>query len=189
VTPAPESFATYTAKLLRFALDGATGKAIRFPLSPHTSEPVTRERVSSVLPAFAIALLTAAAAAGPADLAFIRGSWEGGPAGMKFQERWTEEAGGLMLGVSRTLRGGRAVAFEFLRIEFRDDGVFYVAQPGGAPKTEFKLTAFNSNSATFENPGHDHPKLIRYSLQSDGALKAELEGAEGKQAFVFRPAP
>jgi hypothetical protein len=132
----------------------------------------------------ALALL---AAASPADLAFMKGAWEGGAGSMKFEERWTEEAGGLMLGVSRTLKGERAVSFEFLRVEFRKDGVFYVAQPGGGPKTEFKLKASDGKSATFENPQHDHPKLIRYSLSPDGTLKAELDGAEGKQAFVFKP--
>lgn len=126
-------------------------------------------------------------AAGPADVAFLKGAWEGGRPGMKFEERWTEEAGGLMLGVSRTIKGERAIGFEFLRIEFRADGIFYVAQPGGRPKTEFKLTASDGTSATFENPAHDHPKLIRYSLAADGSLKAELDGAEGKQAFVFKP--
>lgn len=137
-----------------------------------------------MLVALALSLL---AAAGPADLAFMKGAWEGGTAsGMKFEERWTEEAGGLMLGVARTIKGERAVSFEFLRIEFRADGIFYVAQPGGRPKTEFKLTASDGRSATFENPAHDHPKLIRYSLSPDGSLKAELEGAEGKQAFVFK---
>jgi hypothetical protein len=92
-----------------------------------------------------------------------------------------------MLGVSRTIKGDRAVAFEFLRIEFRQDGVFYVAQPGGRPKTEFRLTASDGKSATFENPAHDHPKLIRYSLGAEGTLKAELDGAEGRQSFVFKP--
>ncbi len=136
--------------------------------------------------AFALSLL---AAAGPPDLAFMKGSWEGASGAMKFEERWTEEAGGLMLGLSRTLKGGRAVSFEFLRIEFREGGIFYVAQPNGRPKTEFRLTASDGKSATFENPEHDHPKVIRYSLGADGSLKAELEGAEGKQSFVFKPAP
>ena len=85
-----------------------------------------------------IPLALALLAAGPADLAFMKGAWEGGAGAMKFEERWTEEAGGLMLGVARTIKGDRAVAFEFLRVEFRKDGVFYVAQPGGRPKTEFR---------------------------------------------------
>jgi Domain of unknown function (DUF6265) len=137
-----------------------------------------------MLAAFAMSLL---ALATPNDLAFMKGAWEGGTSQVKFEERWTEEAGGLMLGVSRTIKGGKAIEFEFLRIEFRGDGVFYVAQPGGQPKTEFKLTASDGKSATFENPQHDHPKLIRYSLLPDGSLKAELDGAEGKQAFTFKP--
>lgn len=126
-------------------------------------------------------------AAGPADLAFLKGAWEGGPPGMKFEERWTEEAGGLMLGLSRTVKGEKAIGFEFLRIEFRADGIFYVAQPGGRPKTEFKLTASDGKSATFENPAHDHPKMIRYTRTEDGSLRADLDGAEGKQSFVFKP--
>ena len=132
----------------------------------------------------ALALISSA---GPADLAFMKGAWEGSAPGLKFEERWTEEAGGLMLGVSRTIKGDRAIGFEFLRIEFRKDGVFYVAQPGGKPKTEFKLTASDRQSATFENPEHDHPKLIRYSLMPDGSLKADLDGAEGEQTFSFKP--
>lgn len=126
-------------------------------------------------------------AAGPADLAFMKGAWEGGRPGMKFEERWTEEAGGLMLGLSRTVKGEKAIGFEFLRIEFRAEGIFYVAQPGGRPKTEFKLTASDGKSATFENPAHDHPKMIRYTRTDDGSLRADLDGAEGKQSFVFKP--
>ena len=77
------------------------------------------------------------------------------------------------------------MAFEFLRIEERADGVFYVAQPGGRPPTEFKLTKLEGNSVVFENPQHDHPKIIRYR-PGDGALVVEIEGDEGKQEFRFR---
>ena len=134
-------------------------------------------------------LALAVLAAGPADLAFMTGAWEAVRPGVTFEERWTEEKGGLMLGLGRTIKGDRAVGFEFLRIEFRQDGVFYVAQPGGSPKTEFKLAATGRDSATFENPAHDPPKRIRYSRDPDGSLRAELDGDEGRQSFVFRPAP
>jgi hypothetical protein len=40
---------------------------------------------------------------------------------MSFEERWTPPAGA-MLAVSRTLKGDRMVAFEFLRIVERDGG-------------------------------------------------------------------
>jgi len=135
----------------------------------------------------------AAVPAGPADLAFLQGSWEGGQGPLRFEERWTEARGGLMLGLARTTKGEgdatRALGFEFLRIEFRrNGGAVYVAQPGGRPKTEFPLTEKAVGMALFENPAHDHPKRIRYRLQADGSLVAELEGAEKSQRFVFRPA-
>ena len=139
-------------------------------------------------------LLTAALAAGPAgpagpaELAFLAGGWEGGTPELRIEERWTEEAGGLMLGLGRTVKGERAVAFEFLRIEFRKDGVFYVAQPGGKPPTEFQLTSADGRSATFENPQHDHPKRLRYALSPEGELTVDLDGDEGKQTFRFRRA-
>ena len=93
----------------------------------------------------------------------------------------------MMLGVSRTVVGDKAVGFEFLRVEARPEGVYYVAQPNGRAGTEFKLTKLEGESAVFENPEHDHPKIIRYRKNEDGSLTARIEGDEGVQAFVFRP--
>lgn len=96
-----------------------------------------------------------------------------------------------MLAVSRTVAGGRTVAFEFLRIETRADGAVYVAQPQGRPAVEFKLTQRSANRVVFENPQHDHPKIIRYSKELDGSLRAEIEGDEKgrhkKMEFRFKP--
>ncbi len=119
------------------------------------------------------------------NLRFLEGAWKGESGQTSFEEHWTDAAGGTMLGVSRTLVSGKTVAFEYLRIEARPDGVFYVAQPGGRPPTEFKLTQVSASEAVFENPQHDHPKLIRYR-PGDGGLVAEVEGDEGKQEFRFR---
>ena len=119
------------------------------------------------------------------DLSFLEGEWRGESGGAVIEERWTDGAGGTMLGLSRTLSSGKIAAFEFLRIEARADGVFYVAQPGGRPPTEFKLTRASAGEAVFENPQHDHPKIIRYRREGDG-LSAEVEGDEGKQVFRFR---
>ncbi len=95
-----------------------------------------------------------------------------------------------MLGMSRTIVRDRAVAFEFLRIEKRADGVYYVAQPGGRPPTAFKLTTVTKDSAVFENPQHDHPKIVAYRLDGPTGLIATIEGDEGgkhkKQEFRFK---
>jgi hypothetical protein len=137
---------------------------------------------------FWLAFVAGAFAAPSPDLEglrFLEGNWKGESGKATIEERWTDAAGGTMLGVSRTLVEGKTVAFEFLRIEAREDGVFYVAQPGGRPPTEFELTRTSASEAVFENPRHDHPKIIRYRLEHD-ALVAELEGDEGRQEFRFR---
>ena len=70
-----------------------------------------------------------------ADLGWITGHWSGPVGRANSEEHWIAPAGGAMFGVSRTIAKDRVVAFEFLRIEKRSDGIFYVAQPGGRPPT------------------------------------------------------
>ena len=59
---------------------------------------------------------------------------------------------------------------------------------GRTPATDFTLTKIDESSATFENPAHDFPKMIRYSKRPDGSLEAVVSGAGGEkpQTFVFR---
>jgi hypothetical protein len=121
------------------------------------------------------------------QLAWLAGAWSGASGPITFEERWTPSAGGAMLAVSRTLKGDRMVAFEFLRIVERDGGLVYIAQPNGQPPTEFTLTAMTSDGATFENPTHDFPKMIRYTRRGDGSLEATVgDGGKKTETFVFR---
>jgi len=118
-----------------------------------------------------------APAAAMADLRWLVGTWRGTAGSASVEEHWTQPDGGAMLGLGRTVRQGRMVGFEFLRIVTRGEAIVYIAQPGGQPPTEFPMTSSGPNIAVFENPAHDHPKLIRYRRAGD-ALTAELEGAE-----------
>jgi uncharacterized protein DUF6265 len=119
-------------------------------------------------------------------LAWLAGSWVGSNGTARFEERWTSPAGGAMLAVSRTVKNGRMVAFEFLRIVEKDGTLFYVAQPGGRPPTEFALTAIDGASATFENPAHDFPKVIRYAKRADGKLEARVtDSGTNAETYVF----
>ena len=125
-----------------------------------------------------------------AQLAWLAGTWSGGDGPVRFEERWTTPAGGAMLAVSRTLKGDRMVSFEFLRIVERDGSIVYIAQPGGRPPTEFALTAITADSATFENPTHDFPKMIRYSKLADGSLEARVsDGSQKGETFLFKKTP
>ncbi len=126
-------------------------------------------------------------------LAWIAGNWTGKMGRAQIEENWMPPLGGAMLGVSRTISntaaGPRMVAFEFLRIVQKEGETFYVAQPNGRPPTEFKLTSATDTKAVFENPTHDHPKIITYEKDANGDLLATIEGDEGgrhkKQQFRF----
>ena len=96
-----------------------------------------------------------------------------------------------MLGLSRTVAGGRTGAVEFLRIEGRAGSTVYGASHRAVRPDEFRLTQQSENRVVFENPQHDHPKIIRYSREPDGSLRSEIEGDEKgqhrKMEFRFQP--
>jgi hypothetical protein len=126
-----------------------------------------------------------------AQVAWIAGIWSGSTGTSTIEERWTPPAGGSMLAVSRTVRDGLMSAFEFLCIVERDGGLVYTAMPNGRqPATDFTLTKIDDTSATFENPEHDFPKMIRYTRRPDGALEAVIsDGGQKAQTFVFKREP
>jgi len=123
--------------------------------------------------------MPAPAKAAMEDLEWLTGAWVGTRGSSSIEERWSPPGGGAMLGVSRTVRGGAMVAFEFLRIVERDGGLVYVAQPGGNPPTEFVLTELGLTRAVFDNPRHDYPKRIVYELSDEGRLSATIGYARG----------
>lgn len=126
------------------------------------------------------------------DIAWLSSNWAGarGTNGsITFEERWSPPKGGSMLATSRTVNAsGKMSAFEFLRIVERDGGLVYVAQPGGAPATEFVLTELTSKRAVFDNPRHDYPKRIVYELSADGSLTAIIGYLKGgtPRRFEFK---
>ena len=138
----------------------------------------------------------AAKSGGPRAQASIRqvspwlsGVWTGTLGTSEIEERWTPSAGGSMLAISRTVRGGVMTAFEFLCIVERETGLVYQAMPNGRqPATDFVLTRIDGESLTFENPAHDFPKAIQYTKKPDGSLEAVISGdaKQKPQTFVFK---
>jgi hypothetical protein len=129
-------------------------------------------------------LVAAGDAASPAP-DWIAGHWCGGTADERIEEYWMAPHGDVLLGIARTVKGGRTTSFEYLRIVV-DAGVpAYVAQPGGAAPTAFRRTAGAENWVRFENPAHDFPQRIEYRRAGD-ALHAEIAGPgeDGKEVVI-----
>jgi hypothetical protein len=121
-----------------------------------------------------------------AQVEWIGGVWSGPNGAVTVEERWTPPASGGMIGVGRTLRGTALASFEFLCIAERNGTLVYAAMPDARfPATFFTATAVTADSVTFENPGHDFPKLIRYTRRADGALETAISAGGTSKPTTF----
>jgi len=164
-----------TTTLLRAAVFAAVAL---LPVLPHAQAPAA--------PAAA-----QAAEADPksvASLAWLAGCWVGNVNQRDFREQWSPVRGDILLGVGSTVYQGKAQSYEFLRIEARPDGVYYVAVPSGQKEDAFRLVSITTDDKdtifTFSNPQHDFPQTIIYRRGAEGWLYAHVEGklnGEAKQ--------
>ena len=120
-----------------------------------------------------------------ADISWMSGHWQTAPGGKRqIEEHWTQAAGASMLGMGRTVAGDKTVEFEYLRIEQRADGIYYVAHPkASCPGTDFKLTRASATEAVFEKPEHDFPKRIIYRKSGDNTLTTTVDTGEGTKGI------
>ena len=112
-----------------------------------------------------------------ARLAWLAGNWRTVTGGRVIEEQWMAPAAGLMLGMGRTVAKGRVLEHEFLQIRAGPGGdLFYIAHPSGQKEATFPITSLTDTAVVFENPQHDFPQKISYTLQPDGSLLAVTEG-------------
>jgi hypothetical protein len=132
--------------------------------------------VSSAL----ISIDAAAADADVASLAWLAGCWQSEQGEAGSGEHWLPPAGGTMFGVSRTVKNGKTVEFEFVQVRKNVEGqLVFIALPSGQKETTFVASAVGKDSVTFENPGHDFPQKVIYRLQPGDRLVARIEGTRG----------
>ena len=172
---------TSTRGLIRWELrvtdEGLLARVEVDPPGGFTSVALYRHPDDIALPAPAQAVI--------GDVAWLAGAWVGTMGSRSIEERWSPPLGGAMLATSRTVKGDKMVAFEFLRIVQRDGGLVYKAQPGGKPPTEFVLTELSATRAVFENPRHDSPQRIVYELTAEGGLTASVGYMKGGSPTLF----
>lgn len=110
-------------------------------------------------------------------LLWIVDSWVSPESGeSRSYEEWKVINDNLYEGGSRTVKNGKVIFSESLKIENTPYGIYYVADVAHNPApVKFKLTSITDTSAVFENPEHDFPKKITYLLE-EGNLHAFIEG-------------
>lgn len=109
------------------------------------------------------------------SLNWLAGCWQMTGSRTQIVEQWMQPAGGMMLGINRTVRDGRAVEYEFLRISEENGALVYTSIPSGQEKTSFTLSGGSEGEFIFENKEHDYPQRIIYKSQG-GALLASIDG-------------
>jgi hypothetical protein len=111
------------------------------------------------------------------QLGWLAGHWRMEKAGRVVEEQWMAPAAGVMLGMGRTVSRGKVTEYEFLQVREGPGGaLYYIAQPSGQKEAAFQVVSLDAAGVIFENPQHDFPQRITYSLQPDGSLLAAIEG-------------
>lgn len=135
------------------------------------------------------------AATGPlAMMAWLAGCWKGEVNKREFREFWHPPRGNLMVGVSRTALPERTISFEYLRLEPKADGIYYVSGSPGKPESAFKLVQGardgNDEIYTFKRGGADFPSTLVYRRAGGGWLYIEVagqvKGRDDKVTYPFR---
>lgn len=142
-------------------------------------------RHAKVMLGVCLVLCAGQAAAGESGLDWLAGSWCNDDDGRQIAEVWLPEAGGMMLGMSRTVRDAKMESFEYMRIVSEGKTARFHVQPNGSPPTVFAQAARGDGWVRFENAAHDFPNRIEYRRQGD-QLHAYIAGpgSDGKEMKI-----
>lgn len=112
------------------------------------------------------------------SLGWLTGGWEGNYAGRRVvSEQWMKPLGGSMMGIGRTVKNGKTIEYEFVRIVLEDDGsVVYIAKPSSQSEASFKRVKLEGKRVVFENLNHDFPQRVIYYMPGPDSLVGRIEG-------------
>ncbi|HYV05147.1 MAG TPA: DUF6265 family protein [Blastocatellia bacterium] len=123
------------------------------------------------------------------QVGWISGCWVSDDGKERIDEQWTKPGGQSMIGMSRTVAGGKTVFTEHIQIRERDGQLAYIVAIGmGAKPVVFRQIKHTDGEIVFENPEHDFPQRIIYRRESADKLFARIEGKEKgvEKAMDFR---
>lgn len=110
---------------------------------------------------------------------WLIGEWQNNSETEKVTEIWEKENDSVYVGKSYTLRNMDTISSERIRIEEHGDQLFYipvVKNQNAGEAVKFTLASSGANQLAFENPEHDFPQKVSYSLITTDSLFAEISG-------------
>ena len=154
------------------------------PSGPALPAPLT-DALSSAIPVPTIAAGKGTVNAFP----WMVGCWQATSArdGSTITETWLAPRGGNLLGIGQTVREGKTVAWEAMRLYDEGDGVKLWLRPGLRPELTFTLEGAGENFASFVAKEADGTTKLRYERKSPTEMLAtfRLEQGENKRGADF----
>jgi len=145
------------------------------------------DRVTGWCLIFALAGVVDAAGASTCDrleaATWLLGEWTAQDGDKVVLESWRLVSPDTFEGLGETRAGAdrMIVAAEALRLVRMADGVFYVAKVAHNPyPVSFRLTDCPPARLVFENPTHDFPRRLEYTLAGDGLMTVAISDGAGK---------
>lgn len=115
---------------------------------------------------------------------WLIGNWTNDMDGVRVTEIW-EKGEGVLLGKSYSIRNNDTISSERIQLIQEGDHMWYIPVVKNQNEGEivkFKLTSLTTNQLVFENPEHDFPQKIHYTLINNDSLLAEISGViQGKE--------
>ena len=121
---------------------------------------------------------------------WLLGQWAAESGDKRVLETWREVSATTFEGSGVTTARADAVVLdgEDLRLVAMLDAVFYIAKVAHNPyPVAFRMTVCEAGRLVFENPTHDFPRRLEYTMQPDGELEVTVsDGAERGFKLQFR---
>jgi hypothetical protein len=121
------------------------------------------------------------------SLSWLKGNWDrtNPVPGSTASEIWEQSSPYELKGSGITLKGADTVFTEKIKLQIRDNNIFYVADvPENKEAIYFKLTKIDPRGFICVNAQHDFPKKIEYLLNGR-KLTVVISGDGKSQEYLF----
>lgn len=110
---------------------------------------------------------------------WLIGKWENKTIEGESAEIWRKENDSTYTAISYFVAENDTISNEKIRLEQRAGQLYYIPLVSGQNKNQpvrFTLTTLSDKQMIFENPEHDFPQKITYTLVTPDSLYAEISG-------------
>lgn len=115
---------------------------------------------------------------------WLLGKWENQTQRGKMVEEWLVINDSAYAGRSYMITATDSIPLESIKLKKEGDNLYYIPTVKGQNNEQpvkFKLISSSATQLVFENPAHDFPQKISYTLEGIDSLVAEISGAVNGQ--------